>query len=496
MDTVSTESNVQPRFAEGQCSDLVVSDASTMQGSARSRLRRAFLHPSLAMNAASNWAATAVNMAVGFFLTPFIIYHIGKAGFGIWTLVGSVVGYYGVLGLGVTNAITPYTARYIGQKDWQALDKFVSTALTFFLSVGVTALIASFVLAGPLASFFNISADGFASFQHTLWLVGIAAAVGFPGKVFISVVRGHENYVAGNCIVIAAALLRAGLTVWLLFQGFGLLGAALAVAVSETFSLGAIAILCRTLVKRVRVRLFSGSRQMLRILLLYGSTAFVIAICGVLRFQIDSAVIGKVLGMEAVAVYAIAAVLMRYYRRGIRDGLKALKPRFATLYGSGQKEKLQQTLFRATTVASAFAFGGAALLIVFGRNLIHLWVGTKFTDAAPVLYVLVAGLAFEMAQNPGINVLFAMDRIRLLAGFSMAEALLNVSLSLLLVGPLGIIGIALGTAIPCIIFKLLLLPYLVTRAASVSITKYYVRILSPALIGSAVVLLAALFGGL
>ena len=78
----------------------------------------------------------------------------------------------------------------------------------------------------------------------------------------------------------------------------------------------------------------------------------------------------------------------------------------------------------------------------------------------------------------------------------MVEALINVALSLLLVGPLGIIGVALGTAIPCIMLKLLVLPYLITRAASVPITNYYLRILVPALIAGVVVLLAAMLGWL
>ena len=493
---MKTESNVQSGFTESENSNLVVYDQSTLESGGKSRLRSVFLHPSLVMNAASNWAALGVNMVIGFFLTPIIIHYIGKSDYGIWTLVASIVGYYGILGLGVSSAITPYTARYIGQKDWQALNELVNTALTFFMSIGLIALIASFALAAPLASFFNIPPDRFASFQHTMWLVGFAAAVGFPQNVFVSVIWGYENYVASNCVSIAAALIRTGLTVWLLLEGFGLLGVALALAVSDTLSLGAIVILCRTVDKHVQVRFFSVSRQMLRILLLYGSTAFIIVISEMLRFQIDSAVIGKFVGIEAVAVYAIAAVLMRYFHRGVRDALKVLKPRFAVLYGSGRKEELQQTLFRSTIVASALAFGGAALLIVFGRHLIHLWVGTKFTDAAPVLYVLVGALAFEMAQNPGINVLYAVDRIRILAGLWLVEAIFNVSLSLLLVGPFGIIGVALGTAIPCVISKLLVLPYLVTRVASVPITKYYLTILLPALLAGALVLLVALFGGL
>ncbi len=470
--------------------------ASELSGGFGSRLKRGFLHPSLVVNAASNWAALAVNMAVGFFLTPFIIQQIGKSDYGIWTLVASIVGYYGVLALGVAGAITPYTARYIGQKDWQALNKFVNTALTFFTSIGLIALTASVLLPGPLASFFNISADRFASFKYTLWLVGLASAVGFPGKVFQAVVRGHENYLAVNCVVITAAALRAGMTVWLLLRGTGLFGAALAVAVADTFSLIAGVILCRTLAEHVKVKFLSVSRQMLRVLLVYGGTAFVIVISDMLRFQVDSSVIGKFAGLEAVAVYAIAAVLMRYFNHGVRSALQVLKARFAVLYGSGQEAQLRQTLLRAMTISSLFAFGGATMLIIFGRPLIHLWVGPKFTEAAPALYVLVGALAFEMAQNPGINVLYALDRIRLLAGVLMIEAILNLALSLLLVRPLGIVGVALGTAIPCVVLKLSVLPYLVTRAASVPVWRYYLRILLPALIAGVIVASVALMGGL
>ena len=496
MGTVSTESNQLSELAEGNYSDVAVYVPETLHGRLKSRLRNVFLHPSLVMNAASNWAATATNIIVGFLLTPFIIFYIGKSDYGILTLIFSIVGYYGILSLGVTSAITPYTARYIGQKDWQALNKFVNTALTFFTVIGLIALIASFVLAAPLASFFNISEDRFASFKYTIWFVGLAAALGFPQKILSSVIRGHENYVACNCIVITATLLRAALTVVLLLNGFGLLGAAFAVTASSMFSLGAEMILFRTLSENIKTRIFSISRRMMRILLLYGGTTAIIIVSDMVRFQIGAVVIGKFIGMEAVAVYAIAAMLMRYFRRGIRDAMKVLKPRFAVLYGSGQHEKLQYMLFHSTTLACVFSFGGATVLIVLGRNLINLWVGSAFADAVPVLYILVAALAFEMAQNPGINVLYALDKIRPLAVLWMAEAAINLLLCLLLVGPLGIFGVALGTAIPCFVFKLFILPLLVARAASISLTKYYLRILPPVLIAGVIVLLALLFVGL
>jgi O-antigen/teichoic acid export membrane protein len=71
----------------------------------------------LARNIASNWAGYAVQVAVGFFLTPYIIHSLGETRYGIWTLVVGITGYYGLLDLGVSSGMTQYLTRYLAAKD-------------------------------------------------------------------------------------------------------------------------------------------------------------------------------------------------------------------------------------------------------------------------------------------------------------------------------------------------------------------------------------------
>lgn len=453
----------------------------------RSEFGRKARRPSLVANAVSNWTALAVNIAIGLLLTPFIIRHLGKSGYGIWSLVGSVVGYYGLLQLGVASAITPYAARYIGQRDWRGLNEVANTAMAMFTSLGVLVLLASFALSEPLAWFFQVAPEDAAAFRYTVWLLGAAAAIAFPNKVLVSVIRGYENYVASNIVVIGSSLVRAGLTVLLLSQGKGLLGVALAVLIADGMALAANAIVCPRLAADVRFGISGARWKMLRKLLVYGSTTIVIVIADTLRLNIDSAVIGKFLSFEAVGVYAIAAILVRYSGQSIRAAMKVLKPRFAVLAGAGDHDALQRTLFRSLTVSSLLSFGGSALLIMIGRPLIAFWVGDAFLDAFVPLVVLISALAFDFAQTPGVNVLYAVDRIRLLAVVQMGEAILNVGLSLLLVVPYGILGVALGTAVPCLLVRLFIFPVLVTRVLRISVVVYYWRILPPALFLAAIV---------
>ena len=40
----------------------------------------------IARNVLFNWFGTVANMAVGFFLAPFILHHLGNVGYGVWLL--------------------------------------------------------------------------------------------------------------------------------------------------------------------------------------------------------------------------------------------------------------------------------------------------------------------------------------------------------------------------------------------------------------------------
>ncbi|MCX5737716.1 MAG: polysaccharide biosynthesis protein, partial [Proteobacteria bacterium] len=54
-----------------------------------------------ARNLATNWVGYGTNVAVAFFLTPFIVHSLGDIRYGIWSLVMSLVGYLGLADMGV-----------------------------------------------------------------------------------------------------------------------------------------------------------------------------------------------------------------------------------------------------------------------------------------------------------------------------------------------------------------------------------------------------------
>jgi O-antigen/teichoic acid export membrane protein len=448
---------------------------------------------SLRLNALSNWATFGVSTVVAFLLTPFIIRHLGKTGYGIWALVGSFTGYYGLLNLGVDSALTRYIARYAAQGDEESLNETASTAITMFCCTGVIVVIVSFLMAEPLARFFKVGPDQFDDFRQLVRIIGFVTGLSFPAGVFGAIIRAHEKFVAVNCAAIAITLLQSALVVLFLVLGWGLSGVALASLGGGLTALVVNYFLSRRLTPHLHIRLALAKWRVFRMLIAYGSVTTIIVVADLVRgSQMDSFVVGKWVGLSAVGVYAIASVIKGYVVRLVATGMAVLTPRFAALDGKEDHAQLRRLLVKALSISGFLSFGACLMAILFGKQFILWWIGEDFAEAAAIVWILTAGTAFAVSQNPAIGFLYALNKHYAYAIATIIEGVMNLALSIVLVHQYGMIGVAFGTLIPLLLIKVLIMPFYVSRIAGLSILDYLRPFLTPCVI--AVVMALAGYG--
>ena len=104
-------------------------------------------------------------------------------------------------------------------------------------------------------------------------------------------------------------------------------------------------------------------------------------------------------------------------------------------------------------------------------------MGDSFVDSYPCLVILVSAWLFDLGQMPSVGLLYGISKHRFYALFNTIEGVFNVVLSLILVGKMGIIGVALGTLIPMSIMKIIIQPIYVCRVASIPYREY-IRMIS------------------
>ena len=131
-------------------------------------------------NVGSSWGALAVNVVVGIFLSPFILHRLGDAAFGIWVLIFSMTGYYGLFDLGIRSSIIRYVSKYTATDDRDKLAQFVNTALFSYTGIGVVSMTLTAALTPFVEHVFKIPPEMHTQARLLLLLVGASVSISFP----------------------------------------------------------------------------------------------------------------------------------------------------------------------------------------------------------------------------------------------------------------------------------------------------------------------------
>lgn len=427
----------------------------------------------IARNIFSNWANLAVTIIVGFFMLPFMVRQLGDTHYGIWTLVVSLVGYGNLLDFGVRSSIVKYVSQHHATDNRDQLRSLFVTTLALYTAVGALVLVFAAGAALLLPHMFQIPPEMAGEAQIVLFIVGLNLALKFPGGVFEGFVTGLQRYEVANAIAIGFTLLRTALIVVFLIRGEKLLALATIGLVSDLLMSAVMAVVCLRLLPWLSIGRGYLNAKILREIYGYGIWSAVIALASRVLYDSDSILIGMFLPAAFITQFAVANSLVRYLRQLAYGMGNVFSPAASDIEARQEKERLGKLLIYGTRYAAAVILPAAALLALLGREFLALWMGPRFAaESGTVLIILLLSQAIAMAQFPAGAVLYGLNRHRHLAWILLAQALVKVVLSLALIPTYGILGAALGTAVPEILASLVLIPILVTHFVGVPLVLY------------------------
>lgn len=243
-------------------------------------------------NVGSNGLALAINVLVGVFLSPFILHRLGDTAFGIWVLIFSIAGYYGLFDLGIRSSIVRYVSRARANNDWEDASCVISTSLFSYSCIGIFALLVTATLSLFMGKFHSISPPFQATARWLLIMVGSAVSLGFPLGVFGGVLEALQRFELQSSINIASTLIRALLIVLALTHGYGLLTIAFITVMLPILSSVLRALITFRLIP-VRLGPAYVRRSTFRQIANYSGFSFIAIVSGRLRFKSDEIIIGR-----------------------------------------------------------------------------------------------------------------------------------------------------------------------------------------------------------
>jgi O-antigen/teichoic acid export membrane protein len=424
----------------------------------------------------------AVRLLLGLWLTPFIIGHLGRESFGLWLLIGSMLGYFDLMDLGVRSALIRYTAREKALGEQGHLAETVRRAMGASSAAAVVAFIA-FVPLGLSLQGFLIAGSGVSAetVRALVLIAGANLALGFLLAFFSGVLAGARRYDITSGVAVSLAIVRAGMTIAALKAGWGIGGLAGSVLLSSVLQCAVMFFIARRIFPEVRFLPLVPVGAIARDLVRYGLSSVLLQLAVKVVYYTDSIVVAAFLSKAAVATFGIASTLIEFLRGVVGSMTNVLTPSASEMDARRDLAGLRALMERGTRLSLVLAAPVLATFFLDRGRFLDLWVGPEFADSAVILRILALGQLVALPTLTGSVVLYAMNRHRWNAFLAIGEAAANLVLSVLLVGVMGLSGVAWGTTIPLLFTQTLLLPGYVCRLLEMRPLALFRRAYAPAL---------------
>ncbi|MCH2179635.1 MAG: oligosaccharide flippase family protein [Mariniblastus sp.] len=441
-------------------------------------------------NATSNMLAFVFAIIVTFFMTPILVNGLGDDRYGIWVFVESIIKYLALFDLGITAAVVKYIAKFNATQDKREINRVYSTSMAIFSVLGFLIALTSILYAvwGSLPD--TISPSLALEARIMIALLGFNLAFGLPMSVYNSIISAIELYWLKNVVQIVTLFTRSLVFLWVLSMGWGIVGIGIAITVFSLFQQLTYLFIAHRKLPSLGFSFGSISKASIGQIGNYSIWTFIAAISSRVSFQTDAIVIGICIDPSSVTYFAIAGRLIGYSKSLVRSATMVLTPRFSVLESRKEHDEIRGLLIYGTRISlwtTCFLTQG---LIILGPSFIGTWMGERFQElSSPVLIILAAPLFLFLSQSVSSRVLYGIGKVRPFAIIVGANALINLSLSLVLVRFWGMEGVAMGTTIPCCI-QPFLIAYIVCRETQVSKWEFFTKAYLAPLCGASIATIA------
>jgi O-antigen/teichoic acid export membrane protein len=394
---------------------------------------------------------------------PIVLHRIGAAAYGVFVLASLMLGYTALLDLGLTPAVVRSIAVHNARDDQVRLEKVLGTALTLLIVLalvggGVIALVTPLAVTSILHVPFSLQGDA----RFVLYVAAAGFACNMVLLLFVAIAQGLQrmDLFASRTLLLGSATAVAQVTAVLL--GGGLRWLALVTIAINVLSLLVFMVVARRLLPQVRVRP-RFDRSALGELARFGSFKFLNQAAVQVIFHVDRLIVAAFLPIAAVAYYGVPVSMCQKFilvQQGITG---AFFPAASELHALNEPRRLQRLYLSAAKLGVVALIPLAILPSLLAWPILDAWIGPAFADrSAPILAVLalaygliavsaVSGFAADATGHPDWN-----------AGLTIASAVVNLTLTLILVPRIGAVGAAVALLINGV-FLLVTMNYAVQR---------------------------------
>ena len=395
-----------------------------------------------------SYMTQAVHILKGLVYTPVMLRLLGQSEYGLYNLVSSVVSYLGLLSFGFGAGYMRFYSRYKSKNDTEGVAKINGMFLVIFSVISLLCLIVGTFLIFNIKSVFG---DGLTSYELKkskvlMIFMVVNLALNLLGTVFGNYITAHEKFVFQKTVNFLTSLLNPFITLPLLLVGVGSLGMVL---VSSFLTVAGLLVNLYYCFKKLHMQ-FSFNTfdfSLLKEMWVFTFFVFINIIVDQINWSVDKFLLGRMMGTTAVAVYSVAANLNSMYMTFSTTVSSVFVPKVNMMVSNNDNHTLNKLFIKVGRVQIIIIGLIISGYIMFGKEFIALWAGSKYIEAYYVGLFLMIPLTIPLIQNLGIEVQRAKNKHQVRSVVYLLVAISNIFVSMVCIKIWGIVGASVGTAV-------------------------------------------------
>lgn len=418
-----------------------------------------------ARNAVFNVSGVILNILCSFIIRTVFIYTLGKAYLGINGLFTNILSFLSLAEMGIGTSIIYCLYKPVAENDIQKIKELMNFYKTAYRYIAVVVAVVGVFIMPFLEWLIYDKPDIPESLYiiYALYLLNSVSSYFFIYKKSLLIAHQKEYivsiiniiyYIIMNGLQAAALIVFNDFFAYLVIQILSNIANNIVVSIICDRKYPYIMDNKEKLGKQERDKIFADVKALI-----------IYRVASIILNSTDNLVISKGVGLIEVGLYSNYYLVTRAVYNLIRQAISALTASIGNLNVTQDTDK-KELVFRTTAFLASLLYGVAAVIfyVVLDKFMI-LWLDATYLFDRKIVIIIV--INFYLTGMSGIyNILratfglFVQGKMR-----PLLSSIINIVLSVLLVKPLGVLGVFIGTAVALVSINFWYDPYIVYKCA-------------------------------
>ena len=343
----------------------------------------------LLINLIASITAFLVQLAINFFLSPYLVENLGDAAYGFIGLANNFVSYASILTVALNSMASRFISVEINRNNMKRANEYYSSIFIADILLSLVVAVASVIIIFNLQYIINIPNELIFDVKLTFCLVFINFIITILSTVFtVATFVKNKVYIASIRNIISNIL-----RIILLLGMFALLQPkiyyiAIVSIICSIYLLIANIKITKKIASELKIRVKDFKAKAVKVIVSSGIWNSINNFSRILLTGVDLVIANLFLGPNAMGILSIAKTIPTAVETLLGTIAGVFTPQFTILYSQNKKAELIKEVKFSTKLLSLLMTVPLAGFLVFGYSFYELWMPYKTPDEIMQLQIL------------------------------------------------------------------------------------------------------------